>query len=349
MRKRGTKFVWRYRLGDMDPRLQVALDRWDCAHAVALGGDAGARQYFRVEHPSLGTALVVLYPPAAPESRDDSYFEYRALQAYLDPVVRVATTIQFDNELRAMLVEDLGRTTLEARLTAHPEEELQWAREVAKQLATWLGLLTEGAPPRAFFMLRRFDLEKFQFEWEYCKQNFFADFLQKDPPLWLDRMMEEIHSGLDSRTHSLVHRDFHVRNLMVHGDRLITLDFQDARKGAATYDLASILFDGYWDWSEEAKDVLIQGVREELGWSETLLWEELNLSAIQRNFKALGTFGHQIVHRNKPHFAPAIPRTLRHLLGHFQRTRQGEGVLAVEHWLRLSEKRLLKTAGSELD
>lgn len=307
------------------------------------------RQYFRVEHPQLGTALVVLYPEVADAAADDSYFEYRALQAYLDPVVRVATIIQFDNELRAMLMEDLGDTTLETRLCAHPEEELDWAREVGKELTTWLGLLTEGAPPRGFFMLRRFDEPKFQFEWDFCKRNFFGDFLQKEPPRWLDRMMDEIHAGLEARTHSLVHRDFHVRNLMVHGGRLVTLDFQDARKGAATYDLASILFDGYWDWSDEAKGILVQAVQQELGWSETLLWEELNLSAIQRNFKALGTYAHQILHRNKPHFAPAIPRTLRHLLGHFQRTRQGEGVLAVEHWLRLSEKRLLHTVGDAFD
>jgi len=333
----------------MDPRLQVALDRWGCQNPEPLSGDAGMRKYFRVEHPHLRTALVVLYPMDAEASPDDSYFEYRALQAYLDPVVRVATIIRFDNELRAMLMEDLGNTTLEARLCAHPEEELDRAREVGKALATWLGLLTEGAPPRAFFMLRRFDEPKFKFEWEFCKQNFFGDFLQKEPPRWLDRMMEEIHAGLEARTHSLVHRDFHVRNLMVHGGRLVTLDFQDARKGAATYDLASILFDGYWDWSDEAKEILVQSVREELGWSETLLWEELNLSAIQRNFKALGTYAHQILHRNKPHFAPAIPRTLRHLLGHFQRTRQGEGVLAVEHWLRLSEKRLLNTVGDQFD
>lgn len=108
-----------------------------------------------------------------------------------------------------------------------------------------------------------------------------------------------------------------------------------------------ILFDGYWDWSEEARELLVGGVREELGWSESLLWEELNLSAIQRNLKALGTFANQVIHQNKPHFAPAIPRTLRHLLGHFQRIRQGEAVLAAEHWLRLSEKRLLKTAGGD--
>ena len=330
----------------MEDRLQAVLERWDCRNPRPLSGDAGARQYFRVDHPQLGTALVVLYPPRDPEKIDDPYFDFRALQAYLDPVVRVATIIQCADEERAMLMEDLGDVSLERHLTLHPEEEGHWAEEVGGLLATWLGLLTEGAPSRAFFMLRAFDQAKFEFEWEYCRENFFRDFLQKDPPQWLERLMHEVHAGLEPRTRFLAHRDFHVRNLMVHGDRLVMLDFQDARRGAATYDLASILFDGYWDWSPEAGNIMVQRAREELGWSERLLWEELNLSALQRNFKALGTFGHQLLHRNKAYFAPAIPRTLRHILGHFQRVNHGEGVLAAENWIRIAEKRLLKGEGA---
>jgi len=333
----------------MEDRLEAALLRWECRNPRTLKGDAGARQYFRVEHPHLGTALLVLYPDADPLKTDDPYFDYRALQAYLDPVVRVPTTIQFCDEDRTMLVEDLGDTSLEDRLIHHPEEELRWAEEVGEQLATWLGLLTEGAPSRAFFMLRKFDQEKFTFEWDYCRQNFFLDFLQKEPPRWLDRMMEDIHGALEGRARFLAHRDFHVRNLLIHGDRLVTIDFQDARKGAATYDLASILFDGYWDWSEEARTVILGRVQEGLGWSEALVWEELNLSAIQRNLKALGTFGHQLVHRKRCHFASAIPRTIRHLNGHFHRLRHGEGVLASEHWLRLAEKRLMKSTEGETE
>jgi N-acetylmuramate 1-kinase len=329
----------------MDLRLQTALDRWDCSNPRSLKGDAGTRQYFRVDHPQLGTALVVLYPDADPEKPDDPYFDYRALQAYLDPVVRVPTTIQYSDEERSMLVEDLGDVTLEQQLMQHPEEELRWASEVGEQLATWLGLLTEGAPSRAFFMLRKFDREKFSFEWDYCRTNFFQDFLQKEPPRWLDRMMEELHSALENRARFLAHRDFHVRNLLVHGDRLVTIDFQDARKGAATYDLASILFDGYWDWSEEAGARMLEKLQGDLGWSESLLWEELNLSALQRNLKALGTFGHQLVHCKRCHFASAIPRTIRHLIRHFQRMRHGEGVLAAENWLRLAENRLMKSPG----
>lgn len=326
----------------MEPRLQAVLDRWECRNPRPLSGDAGARRYFRVDHPQLGTALVVMYPPPDPEKPDDPYYDFRALQAFLDPVVRVATIIQCADDERCMLMEDLGDVSLEKRLTLNPDEEMHWAQEVGSLLATWLGLLTEGAPSRAFFMLRAFDREKFDFEWNYCRENFFRDFLDKEPPRWLERLMEEAHGALEPRARFLAHRDFHVRNLMVQGDRLVVLDFQDARRGAATYDLASVLFDGYWDWSPEAGALLTDRVRQELGWSERLLWEELNLSALQRNFKALGTFGHQLLHKKKAYFAPAIPRTLRHILGHFQRMNHGEGVLAVEHWLRLSEKRLLR-------
>ena len=326
----------------MDPRLARALARWNLSDPRPLAGDAGARQYFRVAHGQLGTALVVLHPPDAPGKPDDSYFEFRALQAYLDPVLRVPTILQADDADRCLLVEDLGDTPLERRLTEHPEEEVAWAQKAGWLLATLAGPLTLGAPGHTFFMQRAFDQAKFSFEWEYCRANFFRDFLQKEPPRWLDRMMEEAHASLETRAHYFAHRDFHVRNLMVHGDRLVVIDFQDARRGAATYDLASILYDGYWDWSREAGRALAGPLQQELGWNHEALLEELNLSALQRNLKALGTFGHQLVHRRKACFAPAIPRTLRHLKGHFQRMNHQDGVLASEHLLRLAEERLLK-------
>jgi hypothetical protein len=323
----------------MDPRLQHALDRWTVSEPQALSGDAGARQYFRVQHPQLGTALVVLHPE---DPADESYFEFRALQAYLDPVLHVPTILQCNDDDRCLLVEDLGDTTLEQRLVQHPEEESAWAERAGWLLATLAGPLTLGAPGHTFFMNRTFDQAKFQFEWDYCRTNFFEDFLHREPPRWLERMMEEVHASLETRARFFTHRDFHVRNLMVQGDRLVVIDFQDARRGAATYDLASIRYDGYWDWSKDAARLLAAPLQQELGWSHDALQEELNLSAIQRNLKALGTFGHQLVHRKKAHFACAVPRTLRHLKGHFQRLNHQEGVLASEHLLRLAEERLLK-------
>ena len=93
--------------GRMDPRLQRSQERWNLSDPHSLAGDAGTREYYRVSHPQLGTALVVLHPLDTPEKTDDSYFEFRALQAYLDPLLSVPTIIQSDDDDRCLL--EIGR------------------------------------------------------------------------------------------------------------------------------------------------------------------------------------------------------------------------------------------------
>ena len=56
----------------------------------------------------------------------------------------------------------------------------------------------------------------------------------------------------------LCHRDYHSRNLMLHDRRLYIIDFQDARMGPDTYDLASLLRDSYVDLTEARVDELIR-------------------------------------------------------------------------------------------
>ena len=55
----------------------------------------------------------------------------------------------------------------------------------------------------------------------------------------------------------LCHRDYHSRNLMLHDGSLYIIDFQDARMGPDTYDLASLLRDSYVDLSPQQVDELI--------------------------------------------------------------------------------------------
>lgn len=326
----------------MDPRLLLALDQWQLRSPQRLVGDAGSRRYFRVEHPSLGTAMVVIYPMKGSGTVDHSFHDFRHLQMYLDPVVAVPAILKRDDEHGMYLLEDLGDTTLEQRLMDKPREEPLWATKVAKILSTFAGILTEGAPADSFFMNRAFDLKKFQTEWNYCKKHFFDEFLQTETPKWLDRTMEDVHQSLATRARFLAHRDFHVRNLMVRGDRLMCIDFQDARRGAASYDLASVVFDGYYDWSKESRSIMAQKVEDELGWSHSDLMDELILSGLQRNFKALGTFGYQLMHKNKGRFAPSILRTLNHCNYHFQGLNLGEGVLYMNRLTRQAEAQLSK-------
>jgi len=319
----------------MDKRLSKLAAAWGLVDVAPLTGDAGTRRYFRAIREGLGPVVLVLYDGAT-VGADDSFQDFLSLRAYLEPLLRVPTLYGYDEGARAMLLEDLGDTSLESRLSLFQGEETHWASKVAWELSEWSGPLTIAMPTDATFARRSFDAEKYDFEWAFCSEHFFGGLLKKKPPLWLDRMMGQVRDYLVKRAKYLAHRDFHVRNLMVCGERLATIDFQDARLGPATYDLASIVFDGYWDWGQEARDVILSRAKESLGMSDANFWEELNQVALQRNFKALGTFAFQVLQKGNARFAPAIPRTLRHIQGHFERLSHGEGSIQVRHWQKVA-------------
>jgi N-acetylmuramate 1-kinase len=115
----------------------------------------------------------------------------------------------------------------------------------------------------------------------------------------------------------LCHRDYHSRNLMLHAGRLFIIDFQDARMGPDTYDLVSLLRDSYVDLPDRDVDELIAyflalkgpGVRH----GAHTFRARFDLMAVQRNLKALGTFGYQTMARGNPVYIQYMPRTLAYV------------------------------------
>ncbi len=121
----------------------------------------------------------------------------------------------------------------------------------------------------------------------------------------------------------LCHRDYHSRNLMLHRGELYIIDFQDARMGPDTYDLVSLLRDSYVDLTESAggrADCVLpraqaaqrhpSGGVPDLG---ARVRTRFDLMALQRNLKALGTFGYQTTSGGNPVYIQYIPRTIRHV------------------------------------
>jgi N-acetylmuramate 1-kinase len=125
-----------------------------------------------------------------------------------------------------------------------------------------------------------------------------------------------IAEELASEPRVLCHRDYHSRNLMLHDGSLYIIDFQDARMGPDTYDLVSLLRDSYVDFTEAQVDALMAfflALRE--GRLSTRsdpadFRRRFDLMALQRNLKALGTFGFQTTSRQNTVYIQYIPRTL---------------------------------------
>ena len=89
--------------------------------------------------------------------------------------------------------------------------------------------------------------------------------------------------------------------------------------GPDTYDLASLLRDSYVDLPEDDSHALIDHFvalkREGCPDTATAEWERafrdrFEMMALQRNLKALGTFGYQTTARSNPVYMQYIPRTL---------------------------------------
>ena len=119
----------------------------------------------------------------------------------------------------------------------------------------------------------------------------------------------------------LCHRDYHSRNLMWRDERLCIIDFQDARLGPDTYDLASLLRDSYVDLPEQVVDELIAYFLALQGRSaeSAEFRRRFDLMALQRNLKALGTFGYQTTARRNPVYIQYIPRTLNYVRANLHR------------------------------
>ena len=96
-----------------------------------------------------------------------------------------------------------------------------------------------------------FDVEKLTWELEFFVKHYLSPIAAlRSTRRSRDALREEwagIVEELAAEPRVLCHRDYHSRNLMLHGGSLYIIDFQDARMGPDTYDLASLLRDSYVD------------------------------------------------------------------------------------------------------
>jgi len=90
--------------------------------------------------------------------------------------------------------------------------------------------------------------------------------------------------------------------------------------GPDTYDLVSLLRDSYVDLPEQTVDDLLAYFLALKGVTghDPDFRRRFDVMALQRNLKALGTFGYQTTARRNPVYIQYIPRTLRYVRNNLQ-------------------------------
>ncbi|HEY3489761.1 MAG TPA: phosphotransferase [Candidatus Deferrimicrobiaceae bacterium] len=299
----------------------------------ALAGDASTRRYYRVLlPPESGRDSVILmrYPDEIPAGTELPFLNVR--RYFVKANIPVPAVLAHFPEDRALWLEDLGDTMLEDQVKADGVAACLPFYERCIEILVRIQsdgtrILDRDAIPAGL----AFNVPKFAWEIDFFFEHAVRGFGGIPLSVRDERAIEDLllpHlERLAALPRVLTHRDFHSRNFMVreNGD-LVLLDFQDARMGNVYYDLASLLRDSYVTLPETMEADLVYGwqsaasadLRRAAG-DPSAFGYLLDLMALQRNIKAIGTFGNQAHVRGKRLYLQFIPPTVAHLARNFAR------------------------------
>ena len=280
-----------------------------------LTGDVSARRFFRLRLPGGATRVVMDYGESFIEETGDQ----RANRLFEAAALRVAHILRAVPDPGCLILEDLGDLTLDRALAGASATERGLLYDTAVDLAVEIRI--EGTRALRHSEQRRWpalDSRRFRFEMDYFLEHYARGLAAKSfLPSKLEKLLHELADrAADTPPRVLCHRDFHSRNLMVLGDgSLAMVDIQDARWGPDTYDLASLVRDGYVDLEESEVERLLERYRRALpdAPSPERFRARFDVVAAQRMIKALGTFGFQVGRLGRERYRSAIPRTLERL------------------------------------
>ncbi len=273
-------------------------------NVTKLVGDASARQYYRYFSDDGESYILAAYP----EPFDPGKFSYKEIYDLLQEIeVPVPEILQMDGPLGIVLQEDLGNDSLQKifRVAGEKQRLLLLKTSIDHIVAIqWRG--TRAFRPEYEGFSLAFDEAKLKWEFDFFRKHYLGNYRRQpwDQSEVLDPEFQRIAAELASYPRILAHRDFHVRNMMVKQGILYVIDFQDARWGPPSYDLASLLKDSLElddDTVAEAVEYYLDQVsRAEFVGLDPHVFDpaafrrQFHLMCIQRLLKALGTYGYQI-------------------------------------------------------
>lgn len=303
----------------LDPFLSKCLGLTDYK-LYQLAGDASNRRYYRVIANDRSWVLM-RWEPFDPEN----YPFISVLNHFAKNNVHVPKIEGISASEGLMLLEDLGDLTLERKFweTQDHSTSYEFYELAIDELIKIHYPATDHKAKCTAFDLQ-FDTEKLLWEMNYGREHLLNGVLKFSMPGPQSEALQKLFTDICQRLHAepkrIAHRDYHSRNLMIKLDKVVVIDFQDARLGSVQYDLVSLLKDSYVDMPDHFSDRLKKSYLEK---SKPYLDPHFStehfeliyqLQSIQRCFKACGSFASFFSTREDRRYLKYLSGTLRRVL-----------------------------------
>ncbi len=268
--------------------------------------DASFRSYYRL-YDDKETKIVM-----------DSSLQKESLVPFIDITQRLSSVgvnvpymykQEIDNGF--LLLEDLGSRDLLDSLNAD-NFEIYYEKAIDEIIK-----MQEADTAR----LPLYDADFLRFEMELMQKWYIEKYLgnsldnqaKKTVSDMIDKVIEMV---LSQPQGVFVHRDFHSRNIMLTDtDEVAVIDYQDARVGAITYDLVSLLRDCYISFDIEDIEKLALTFRDKKGLDidDATFIRWFDFMGLQRHIKVLGIFARLHLRDGKDAYLDDIPQTLKYV------------------------------------
>ncbi len=281
-----------------------------------LKGDGSQRELYRLH--GAGTTVVAAWNPnATAENAAFVGFSYHFRRHGLPVPAIVAKAL----DAGTYLEQDLGDVTLLSWLGA--QGDTHWregAPNVYRKVIQFLPRFQVVAGASLNYALcyqgREFDATAMLGDLLYFEREFLEPFGPGHPSLRQD--FADLADYLDRYPRDcFMYRDFQARNVMLVAGEPWFLDYQSGRRGAAPYDVASLLFDGAVGMPEGTREALVEAYVSAMRKVYPLDMEAFRRAfpgfAVLRILQALGAYGFLSRHRLKRHFLSRVPAAFRNL------------------------------------
>lgn len=253
----------------------------------------------------------------------------------------VPEIIDIDEERKAIIFEDLGDLSLYSWLQCkRKEKDLLLVYKAIIERISILHWIISKYLSELDIDIPQFSYEYLRWESEYflkeCVQGVFKLSFSDFSNIRLQEELDILAKRLSKSQKVILHRDLQSQNIMLKQYKCLNqykinfqststpfeiyfIDYQSARLGPVGYDLASLLWDPYFDLNNKTRQELLSHYIEHSinlsGLSGYLnsesFHEEIILCRIQRHMQALGAYGFLSLKRGKKNFLKYIPSALR--------------------------------------
>lgn len=290
-----------------------------CLNKVPISANGSNRRYYRIEGATHRCMAAV-----NGDVRENEAFIYYAREMKARGL-RVPEIYAVSDDKTMYLQQDLGDTTLYAHLTARRqsgeniEEEI---RSIYRRVLSDLVLFQTRCRDLDFNMAyprSDFDRQSVQWDLNYFKYFFLKlayipfneQYLEDDFNRFIDYILDEDCSYF-------LYRDFQARNIMIAPDgELYYIDFQGGRRGAAQYDVASLLYSAKSEIPDhlraELLDYYIDQLSQHVAFDKEAFRSKFYGYVLVRMMQAMGAYGYRGFFEKKDYFVRSIPLAVANL------------------------------------